>query len=154
MIDSPKCPSYAEKPEMSAREITDALLTRFAQENYGLVVLNFANCDLVGHSGNLKASIKAVEVVDECLGRIIPEAKKHDYTSIITGDHGNVEYKIYEDGEPCPSHTTNPVPFILVDDAFKGTTLKNNGELKDVAPTILSLLKIKKPREMTGNSLC
>lgn len=154
MIDSPKCPSYAEKPEMSARGITDALLPRLAEEKYALVVLNFANCDLVGHSGDLRASIKAVEVVDECLGRIIHEAHQHGYTVIITGDHGNAEHKIYEDsGEPCPSHTTNPVPFILVDDALKGTTLKEGGELKDIAPTILALMVINKPTEMTGGSL-
>ena len=157
MINSPKCASYAEKPEMSAHEITDALLPRLAKKNYALIVLNFANCDLVGHSGDLKASIKAVEVVDECIGRIIPVALKNNYTTLITGDHGNVEYKIYEkDGTPCPSHTTNPVPFIVVGDEnqkLKISSEVKNPELKNIAPTILKIMGIPKPSEMTGESL-
>lgn len=153
MIDSKKCPSYAEKPEMRAREITDALLPRLASQTYSLIVLNFANCDLVGHSGDLKAAIKAVEVVDECLGRIIPAAQKNNYVTLITGDHGNIEYKIYEkNGEPCPSHTTNPVPLILVSIKYQVLNM-SGGELKDIAPTVLKIMGIPKPMEMTGKSL-
>ncbi|MBI4994327.1 2,3-bisphosphoglycerate-independent phosphoglycerate mutase [Candidatus Peregrinibacteria bacterium] len=151
LIDSPKCPSYAEKPEMSAIGITDALLPKLKSQEYQFIALNFANCDLVGHSGNLQAAIKAVETVDLCLGRIVPEALKNEYCVLITGDHGNAEYMIYEGtGEPCPSHTTNPVPFIVVNGQGSGV---RKGELKDIAPTILKIMGIEKPREMTGESL-
>lgn len=161
MIDSKKCHSYAEKPEMSAREITDALLLRLAKQDYSLIVLNFANCDLVGHSGDLKASIKAVEVIDECVGRIIPIAQKNGYVTLITGDHGNVEYKIYEEnGQPCPSHTMNPVPCIVIASLsnHEKRTIRQahgdiGGELQDIAPTILEIMGIPKPKEMTGVSL-
>lgn len=154
MIHSPKCPSYAEKPEMSAREITKALLPKLDLQKYALIVLNFANCDLVGHSGDLKASIKAVETVDECLGKIVPAALKNDYIIAITGDHGNAEYKIYEkNGEPCPSHTTNPVPFIIIGKGIENTKLAPEGGLQNVSPTLLRLMNIKKPVEMTGKSL-
>lgn len=157
MIDSKKCPSYAEKPEMSAREVTDALLSRLAEEKYALIVLNFANCDLVGHSGNLKAAVQAVEVIDECLGRIIPTALKNNYTTLVTGDHGNVEYMVYEENnEPCPSHTTNPVPFVMVSLSFGRLRMTKGdigGELKDVAPTILKIMGIPQPKEMTGENL-
>ena len=155
MIHSPKCPSYAEKPEMSAWGIVDALLPRLKSQKYALIVLNFANCDLVGHSGDLKASVKAVEVIDKCLGKIIAVARTNDYITIVTGDHGNIEYMIYEEtGEPCPSHTTNPVPCIIIGLGGKGRELRSEGELQDVAPTILSLMKIPIPKEMTGSSLC
>lgn len=151
LINSPKCPSYAQKPEMSARKITNALLPQLDAQKYHLVVLNFANCDLVGHSGNLQSAIKAVEVIDECLSRIIPNALKNNYTALITADHGNIEYMIYEkNNAPCPSHTTNPVPFIVVGvQKFK----VRNGALKDIAPTILKIMRLKKPSEMNGNSL-
>lgn len=151
MIDSPKCPSYAEKPEMSARGITEALLKNMSA-GYGLIVTNFANCDLVGHSGNLAAAITAVEVVDECLGRIVPAALTAGYTVLITADHGNVEEMLYPDGSPCPSHTRNPVPFIFCQ---SGTPVKlvEKGELADVAPTVLEVMGIPQPEEMTGHSL-
>lgn len=154
MIESKRCHSYAEKPEMSAREITNALLPRLEWEKYALVVVNFANCDLVGHSGDLKATIKAVETIDKCLSRIIPVALKNGYTTIITGDHGNAEYMIYEEtNEPCPSHTTNPVPCIIVSSIkYKVSGMKEGG-LRDVAPTVLKIMGIKKPKEMTGESL-
>lgn len=151
LIPSPKCPSYAVKPEMSAQKITDALLPKLKSKKYQFIALNFANCDLVGHSGNLQATIKAVETVDSCLGRIVPEALKNEYCVLITGDHGNAEYMIYEkNGEECPSHTTNPVPFIVAGEYKK---VKDSGELKDIAPTILEVMGIKQPEEMTGKSL-
>lgn len=151
MIDSPKCPSYASKPEMSAYGITKTLLAKLASKKYDFIAVNFANCDLVGHSGNLKASVKAVEVVDECLGRIVPVALKSGYETLITGDHGNIEYMIYEEnGEPCPSHTTNPVPFMIVGSQRSKIS---KGELKDVAPTVLKIMGIPGPKEMTGKSL-
>lgn len=177
MIESKRRHSYSEIPEMSAAEITDALLKKLkvaptsrrgtnglaslrlglAEKKYEFIAVNFANCDLVGHSGDLKATIKAVETIDECLGRIVPEALKNDYATIITGDHGNAEYMIYEDsGEPCPSHTTNPVPCIVIAspvEARRSNLTQNEGELKDIAPTILKILELPKPKEMTGNSL-
>lgn len=152
LIHSPKCPSYAEKPEMSACGITARLISEITKGKYAVVICNFANCDLVGHSADMKASIKAVETLDDCLSKIIPIAEKYDYHTIIIGDHGNIEHKLYDNGEPCPSHTTNPVPFILISKKFK--KLRKNGfELKDVAPTILRILNIKKPREMTGKTV-
>ncbi|MEK7544903.1 MAG: 2,3-bisphosphoglycerate-independent phosphoglycerate mutase [Patescibacteria group bacterium] len=158
MIDSPKCASYAEKPAMSAREVTEALLKKAEKETPPLIILNFANLDLVGHSGNLQATIQAVEIIDECLGKIIPAMIEKDYTILLTGDHGNAEYMTYDEGEkkgdPCPSHTRNPVPFFVIGKEFNATTkLKENGELKDIAPTILKILNIEKPCEMTGESL-
>jgi len=156
LIDSPKTPSYAQKPEMSAREITDKLVPIIADNKYDFIVLNFANLDLVPHSANLKASITACEVIDECLTKILHQTKESNYTVLITGDHGNVEYMLYDNGDPCPSHSKNPVPLILVD---LDTSLKlehqgqSGGELKDVAPTILDLMKLEQPKDMTGHSL-
>lgn len=154
-IKSPKCASYAEKPEMSAREITDEVLPKIESQKYALIVLNFANCDLVGHSGDLKATIKGVETIDECIGRIIPDALQAGYHIMLTGDHGNAEYKIYEkNGEPCPSHTLNPVPFILVGKDTENWRLRQtDAELDDIAPTILKIMGIEKPKEMTGENL-
>lgn len=154
LIHSPKTPSYADKPEMSAQEITKRLLPILDTHAYDFILLNFANTDLVAHSGHLDATIKAVEVVDSCLAEILKHA--HGYTILITGDHGNAEFMIYDNGEPCPSHTTNPVPFIVVSET-QAVALKNpkklGGELSDVAPTVLQLLGIEKPVEMTGESL-
>lgn len=158
LIDSPKCPSYAAKPEMSARKITKALMPKLNEQKYDFIALNFANCDLVGHSGELEATIKAVETVDECLGRIVPSALKNSYDILITGDHGNAEYMIYKgSGKPCPSHTTNPVPLIVISNqnlATSGRKIKlKKGELKDIAATILNIMKIPIPKEMTGKNL-
>ena len=161
MVDSPKCASYAEQPEMSAPGITQKLLPELAKD-YSFVALNFANLDLVGHSGNYAATVKAVETIDSCLAQIVPTALANGYTILITGDHGNAEYMVYDhsinplddpalDGSPCPSHTRNPVPLIVI--AETPHTLKTPGGLKDLAPTILSLLKLPIPPEMTGKSL-
>lgn len=163
MIHSPKVPSYAKKPEMSAYGVTSRLIQEIKKGKYGFIAANFANCDLVGHSGNLKASIKAVEVVDKCLSRIILTAQEHGYTILVTSDHGNVEYKLYDrthqagvfsgrPGTPCPSHTTNPVPFMVITDGSIELK-KGQFELKDIAPTVLKILDIKKPPEMKGINL-
>lgn len=167
LIRSRKCQSYAEKPEMSAYGITERLIKEIAKEKYGFAIVNFANCDLVGHSGVLKAAMKAVEIIDECLEKIVQVAMRHGYKILITGDHGNVEYMIYDRnpptgktpgkvGEPCPSHTTNPVPFIIAGASLTKPQLSSSArglELQDIAPTILKLLNIPKPKEMTGQSL-
>lgn len=154
MVPSSKVPSYAEKPEMSANEITNKLLEAAKKKDFKFIALNYANCDLVGHSGELKATIKAVETLDKCLKKLVPKMKKMGYDVLITADHGNAEYMIYEDsGDECPSHTTNPVIFILVSDEYKNAKLEKNKGLKDVAPTILDILNLKKPKEMEGESL-
>jgi 2,3-bisphosphoglycerate-independent phosphoglycerate mutase len=146
LIPSLKVKSYASKPEMSAKKITDALLKDLKTHEYKFIALNFANCDLVGHSGNYKAAIKAVETLDKCLARIIPVAKEKGYTMLITADHGNAEYMIYEkNDEECPSHTLNPVIFILCSDFYKNAKLIKKGGLSNIAPTILDILGIKKP---------
>jgi 2,3-bisphosphoglycerate-independent phosphoglycerate mutase len=154
LIDSPKTPSYAQKPEMSAREVTGAVIKELETNDYRLVVQNFANPDLVGHSGDYGATVKACEVIDECIGKIAEKTLEKGYDLIITGDHGNAEYMTYEEnGEPCPSHTTNPVIFLVVSSRYKGKKLREGGSLGDIAPTILEMLTIQQPAEMTGHSL-
>jgi len=154
LVDSPKVPSYAEKPEMSAREVTEKVLKELDGGKHRVIIQNFANPDLVGHSGNMAATVKACEVIDECIGRIIPKALEKGYNVIITADHGNAEYMIYEEnGQQCPSHTTNPVICLLVSDKYHKYHLKDGCGLKDIAPTILEMLDIEKPQEMTGQSL-
>ncbi len=154
LVDSPKTPSYAQKPEMSARGVTDAVIKEMDSSDYSLIVQNFANTDLVGHSGDYKATVTACEVVDECIGRISQKALEKGYDLIITADHGNAEYMIYEEnGEPCPSHTKNPVIFLLCSPRYKENKLRDGGSLEDIAPTILRMLDIQQPEEMTGKSL-
>lgn len=154
LIPSPKLATYNLKPEMSAPEVTEELLTRVQNDSYDVIILNFANSDMVGHTGEFEAAIKAVEAVDECIGKIIPAVQKQGGTIMITADHGNAEAKIdLETGRPITAHTTNPVPFILIDDTYKEDKLREGGALCDVAPTILALLKIPQPTDMTGKSL-
>lgn len=154
MVDSPKVPSYDQKPEMSAREVTEKVIHELENSDYDFIVQNFANPDLVGHAGDLPSTIKACEVVDECVGKIAEKCLEKGYTLIVTADHGNAEYMIYEEnGDPCPSHTTNPVPCILVSNSLKDAKLQEDRGLKDIAPTVLQLMEIEKPEEMTGESL-
>jgi len=146
-------PTYDLKPEMSAYEITETLLEQIRKNHYGLVILNYANADMVGHTGNFKATIRACEVVDECIGKIVGAVLERQGRAIITGDHGNAEQMIdYETGEMHTAHTANPVPLILVDESLKSCRLAH-GTAIDVAPTILHLLGIPPPPEMTGRSL-
>ncbi len=158
LIPSPKnVPTYDKKPEMNARPVTEEALKRI-RAGTPVVIINYANPDMVGHSGDLKATIKAVEVIDECLGRLSDEILKRNGTMIITADHGNCEEMQDARGGPHTAHTTNPVPFLLVNDSYKargGSTppLRSGGGLQDVTPTILSLLEIPQPAEMTGRSL-
>lgn len=155
MVPSPKVPSYDRKPEMSAYEITERVLKEIEKQKYDFILINFANGDLVGHSGKLEAGIKACEAVDECVGKIVKLGIEKGYTSIVTADHGNVEVMFYPDGEVCPAHGTNPVPFYIIggDEKLKGSKLRESGELSDVAPTVLDIMGIPKPGEMTGKSL-
>jgi len=140
---------------MSAPGITDELLKHLAdkQEAYGLVVLNFANPDMVGHTGVLDATIKALEVVDACIGRIVDRVRELGGISLITADHGNAEQMIDEDGGPFTAHTLNPVHLIMVDDRHHEAHLEKDGIFADVAPTMLGLLGLPVPKEMTGKDL-
>lgn len=157
LIPSPKVATYDLKPEMSALHVTEEFLGKF--RNFDFVVINFANPDMVGHTGNLKATIKACEIVDECVGRVVKDALKENYVVVITADHGNAEQMINPNtGEPHTEHTTNPVPFVIVSEnpTFQNP-LRANGEhgliLSDVAPTLLKIMGQEKPTEMTGQSL-
>lgn len=154
LIPSPKVATYNLKPEMSAPEVADELLERLDTDAYEVIILNFANSDMVGHTGEFEASVKAIEAVDGCMGRIVSEILNRGGTVLITADHGNAESKIdLKTGQPLTAHTTNPVPFIVVSDSLKERKLREGGALRDVAPTVLELLEIPKPVEMTGTSL-
>lgn len=145
--------TYDLRPEMSAHKITEALIKRIKEEHYGLVILNYANADMVGHTGNFEATIRACEVVDECVGKVVEAVLKERGRAVITSDHGNAEQMIdYETGDIHTAHTSNPVPLILVDEPLKSHRL-SPGTAIDVAPTILRLLSVPPPREMTGRSL-
>lgn len=150
LVDSPKVATYDLKPEMSAYELTEKLLPEIEGKTSDFFCINFANPDMVGHTGVFEAAVKACEAVDECAGKIIEAAKENDYSVLVIADHGNSEKMRNEDGSPHTAHTTNPVPFILVDNDVKKI---NNGILGDIAPTILELMGIEKPDLMTGKSL-
>ncbi|MBI5485074.1 MAG: 2,3-bisphosphoglycerate-independent phosphoglycerate mutase [Deltaproteobacteria bacterium] len=154
LIPSPKeVATYDLKPEMSAWLVTDELLKRLDQDLYDVVILNFANCDMVGHTGVEAAAIKAVEAVDACAGRVVARVRELGGAVLITADHGNAEQMQDENGEPFTAHTTNPVWLILVDDIRKETALRAGGRLADIAPTMLKMLGLEQPKEMSGESL-
>ncbi|MBT8267003.1 MAG: 2,3-bisphosphoglycerate-independent phosphoglycerate mutase [Bacteroidia bacterium] len=148
--NSPKVATYDLKPEMSAFEIKDALVNELDNSQFDFVCLNFANGDMVGHTGVMRAAIKACEAVDICVKEVIEAALRNDYTTILIADHGNCETMINPDGSPHTAHTTNPVPIILIDKDLKHI---QDGILGDIAPTILKLMGIEKPKVMTQNSL-
>jgi 2,3-bisphosphoglycerate-independent phosphoglycerate mutase len=160
LIESPRdVATYDQKPEMSAFAVTDRLLEVLneAQEQnmpYDLVILNFANCDMVGHTGNMEAAVKACEAVDTCIGKIADYLLAHDGTLLITADHGNAEIMVDpQTAEPYTAHSLNPVPLVLVDKEHRYCEMDAGGALKDLAPTILTLLKLPIPREMDGKNL-
>jgi len=150
LIASPKVATYDLKPEMSAYEVTEALLAEIAAEKFDGIILNFANPDMVGHSGMLEPTIKAIEAVDECLGKVVDALLAKGGAAIITADHGNSDEVLTLAGEPMTAHTTNPVPVIVTK---ANIMLRNGGILADLAPTMLELLKVSQPTEMTGQSL-
>ncbi len=152
LVPSPRdVATYDKKPEMSAPELTDKLVKNILSRQYGFILANYANPDMVGHTGILQAAKKAVEALDECLGRIVRAARQTGAAVLVTADHGNLEIMVDPStGQPHTAHTTNPVPFIFVGEKVR---LKDGGLLADVAPTVLDLLKIDKPEEMTGQSL-
>ncbi len=154
LIPSPKeVATYDQKPEMSAFLVADELINRLDQDLYDVIILNFANCDMVGHTGILPAAIRAVEAVDASAGRVVEKVRQMGGTVLITADHGNAEQMVDENGEPHTAHTCNPVWLILVDDKRMDTVLKEGGKLADIAPTMLKLLGMKQPHEMTGEAL-
>ncbi|MED4942182.1 2,3-bisphosphoglycerate-independent phosphoglycerate mutase [Heyndrickxia coagulans] len=150
LIHSPKVATYDLKPEMSAYEVTDALLEQIRNDKQDAIILNFANPDMVGHSGMLEPTIKAIEAVDECLGKVVDLILEKGGYAIITADHGNSDEVLTPEGKPMTAHTTNPVPVIITK---KGVEVRDGGILADLAPTMLDLLNIEKPKEMTGTSL-
>lgn len=150
LVSSPKVATYDLQPEMSAYEVTDRLVEQIDAGAHDAIILNFANPDMVGHSGMLEPTIKAVEVVDECLGRIVEALHRQGGSALITADHGNADEVLTEDGSPMTAHTTNRVPVILTK---QGETLRSGGILADLAPTILKLLDVEQPEEMTGKPL-
>ncbi|MGB9791874.1 MAG: 2,3-bisphosphoglycerate-independent phosphoglycerate mutase [Thermacetogeniaceae bacterium] len=154
LIPSPKVATYDLKPEMSAYEVTDRVLQEIAEDKYDVIILNYANPDMVGHTGCLEAAIKAISVVDECMGKVVKAVLDKGGVALVTADHGNAEQMLEEDGEePHTAHTTNPVPFILVGEEYRKRALRSDGALEDIAPTMLEILRIPKPPEMTGSSL-
>lgn len=151
LIPSPKVPTYDMQPEMSIYEVTENVLQAITSNKYDCIILNYANPDMVGHTGNLDAAVKAVEAVDECVGKVVEAVEKEKGVLIITADHGNIEQMIdYKTGEPHTAHTTNTVPIILI--GMDQVSLKS-GKLADLAPTMLDIMGLEKPQEMTGESL-
>jgi len=151
MIPSPKVATYDLKPEMSAYEVTDAIVAEINKQSADFICLNFANADMVGHSGIWEAVIKAVETVDQCVERVVGAALANDYAVFLTADHGNADYMINGDGSPNTAHSLNLVPFFIIDKDWKGTI--RQGKLGDIAPTILNMMHLEIPKEMTGNVL-
>lgn len=160
LVQSPMVATYDRAPEMSAAQVTDVAISAIQKQIYSLIVINYANPDMVGHTGNIEAAVKAIETVDRCLGTLIESINRAGGSAIIIADHGNAESMVDEEGNPWTAHTTNPVPFILVEgEGLKipghGTevNLRSDGCLADIAPTILEILKLPQPPEMTGRSM-
>ncbi len=151
IVPSPKVATYDLQPEMSAYGLTEKLLPEIEKESADFVCLNFANADMVGHTGVFSAVVKAVETVDACVAKIVTAALQHNYTVLLTADHGNADYMINEDGSPNTQHSLNLVPLFVIDNEYKGTV--KPGKLGDIAPTVLSIMQLPIPQEMTGNIL-
>lgn len=153
VIPSPKVATYDLQPEMSAYLVCDKVLEELSTGKYDVMILNFANCDMVGHTGVFDAAVKAVKTVDECVAKVVDKILSMGGNAIITADHGNADKMLDENGNPFTAHTTNPVPLIVAGEKFKGKKLRNGGKLCDIAPTLLDMMEIEKPAEMTGESL-
>ena len=150
LINSPKVATYDLQPEMSAPEVAAALMADLKTEKHDMVILNFANGDMVGHTGVYEAICKAVKTIDELVGKAVDVARAHGYSVLITADHGNADYAVNPDGSPNTAHSLNPVQFIVVDDDVKSV---RDGRLADIAPTMLRLMGIPQPADMTGECL-
>ena len=154
LVPSPKVATYDLQPEMNAPELTEKVLSKIDEDKYDFIVLNYANPDMVGHTGVVDAAIKAVETVDTCVGKVVEKILSKNGNVLITADHGNAE--LMQDPETkttVTAHSTNPVPFIVVGEEFKTSKLRDGGRLSDIAPTVLDMMNLKKPEEMTGESL-
>ena len=151
MIPSPKVATYDLKPEMSAYEVTEAIVAEIKNKSADFICLNFANADMVGHTGVWEAAIKAVETVDKCVAKVVTNGLENGYTIFLTADHGNADYMVNADGTPNTAHTLNLVPFFIIDSSWKGTI--KPGKLGDLAPTILTIMGLPIPKEMTGEIL-
>ena len=151
LVPSPKVETYDMKPEMSAGEVTEKVIEAINSRKYDAIILNYANPDMVGHTGSLEAAIKAIEFIDECVGKVVKAITENEGVLLITADHGNSEQMIdYKTGEPHTAHTTNPVPLMLV--GMNDVKLKT-GRLADLAPTMLDIMGLEKPAEMLGDSI-
>jgi 2,3-bisphosphoglycerate-independent phosphoglycerate mutase len=151
LVDSPRdVPTYDKKPEMSAVAATDVFVERWSEHDFGFGIINFANPDMVGHTGVIEAAVKAIETVDGCLGRVVEAVAGSDGVCVVTADHGNADHMLEDDGSPNTAHSMNPVPLVVTADVGE---LREGGILADVAPTILALLGSEKPPEMTGENL-
>ena len=150
LVKSPKVATYDMQPEMSAYEVTDKLVEAIHSKQYDVIILNFANCDMVGHTGVFNAAVAAVEAVDTCVGRVTDAVAEEGGVTLITADHGNADRMVDDDGSPFTAHTTNPVPFCMV--GYEGK-LRTGGRLADIAPTMLQILGLPQPAEMDGKSL-
>ena len=150
LVASPKVATYDLQPEMSAPEVAEKLIEAIRTGREDMIILNFANGDMVGHTGVYPAICKAVETIDKLVGKVVKEARKAGYSVLITADHGNADYAVNEDGTPNTAHSLNPVQFVVVDPDVKSV---EDGRLCDIAPTILHLMDIPQPEEMTGKVL-
>ncbi|MDE7167641.1 MAG: 2,3-bisphosphoglycerate-independent phosphoglycerate mutase [Clostridia bacterium] len=153
LIPSPKVATYDLQPEMSAYLVTDKVLEELDSGKFDVIILNFANCDMVGHTGIIPAAVKAVGTVDECVKKVTDKILAMGGSALLTADHGNADKLLTEEGAPFTAHTTNPVPVVLVSNEYKNATLRTDGVLADLAPTLLTVMGLPVPKEMTGKSL-
>ncbi len=153
LIPSPKVATYDLQPEMSAYLVTDKVLEELDSGKFDVIILNFANCDMVGHTGVIPAAVKAVGTVDECVKKVADKILSMGGSVLLTADHGNADKLLSDDGSPFTAHTTNPVPVVLISEKYKGVTLRKDGILADLAPTLLDVMELPIPAEMTGKSL-
>ena len=153
LVNSPKVATYDLQPEMSAYEVTDKVLEELSTGEYDAMILNFANCDMVGHTGVIPAAVKAVHTVDECVKKVVDKILAMGGSALLTADHGNADKMLADDGSPFTAHTTNPVPVVLISEKYKHVTLRKDGILADLAPTLLEVMGLPVPAEMTGKSL-
>ena len=153
LINSPKVATYDLQPEMSAPEVTERVLKELDSGEYDVMILNFANCDMVGHTGVIPAAVKAVHTVDECVKKVTDKILSMGGSALLTADHGNADKMLDSDGSPFTAHTTNPVPVVLISEKYKGVSLRKDGILADLAPTLLTIMGLPVPAEMTGKSL-
>ena len=150
LVKSPKVATYDLQPEMSAIEVCDKVVDAIHSNKYDVIILNFANCDMVGHTGVFDAAVKAVETVDTCVGRVADAATSMGGVVLLTADHGNADRMVDTDGSPFTAHTTNPVPFAVIG---MDCELREGGKLCDISPTIIKILGLEQPTEMTGESI-